>query len=166
MDNDRRQRALEEEAQREELLRLFHEILDMEDKAIITEEFRDISNNDMHIIEAIGIGEPRSMGAVARDLSVTVGTLTIAINGLVKKFYVRRERSQKDRRVVLISLLEKGERAYYHHKEYHERMLSAALYGLNAEQRAGLIQSVSNLDQFFRSCLEQRKEDTANSKSS
>ena len=37
------------------LVRLFNEIMDREEKAIITEEFKDISNNDMHIIEAIGI---------------------------------------------------------------------------------------------------------------
>ena len=90
------------------LVKLFNEIMNIEEKAIITEEFKDISNNDMHIIEAIGLDEPRSMSSVAKDLSVTVGTLTIAINNLVKKAYVKRVRSEKDRRVVLISLTEKG----------------------------------------------------------
>ena len=80
------------------LVNLFREIMDVEEKAIITDEFRDITNNDMHVIEAIGQAAPRNMSAVARDLSVTVGTLTIAVNSLVKKGYVRRERSQKDRR--------------------------------------------------------------------
>ena len=83
------------------LVKLFNEIMNIEEKAIITEEFKDISNNDMHIIEAIGLDEPRSMSSVAKDLSVTVGTLTIAINNLVKKAYVKRVRSEKDRRVVL-----------------------------------------------------------------
>ena len=36
------------------LVKTFHEILELEEKAIITDEFSDISNNDMHIIEAIG----------------------------------------------------------------------------------------------------------------
>ena len=67
------------------LVKLFNEIMNIEEKAIITEEFKDISNNDMHIIEAIGLDEPRSMSSVAKDLSVTVGTLTIAINNLVKR---------------------------------------------------------------------------------
>ena len=43
------------------LVKLFNEIMNIEEKAIITEEFKDISNNDMHIIEAIGLDEPRSM---------------------------------------------------------------------------------------------------------
>ena len=36
------------------LVKLFQEILDIERKALITSEFKDISVNDMHIIEAIG----------------------------------------------------------------------------------------------------------------
>ena len=47
------------------------------------------------------------MSAVAKSLSVTVGTLTIAMNHLVKKGYVERRRSEEDRRVVLVSLSEK-----------------------------------------------------------
>ena len=37
------------------LVRLFRSIMDVEEKAIITREFQDITNNDMHVIEAIGI---------------------------------------------------------------------------------------------------------------
>ena len=43
-----------------------------EGKAIITEKFKDISNNDMHIIEAVGIQEPKSVSTIARSLGVTV----------------------------------------------------------------------------------------------
>ena len=38
------------------LVNLFNEILKLEEEAIITDEFKDITNNDMHIIEAIGLG--------------------------------------------------------------------------------------------------------------
>ena len=34
------------------LVRLFRNIMDIEEKAIITQEFQDITNNDMHVIEA------------------------------------------------------------------------------------------------------------------
>ena len=67
------------------LVGLFREIMDIEGKAIITEEFKDITNNDMHVIEAIGVQEPRNMSSIARAMDVTVGTLTIAMNSLVKK---------------------------------------------------------------------------------
>ena len=70
------------------LVRLFRSIMDVEEKAIITQEFQDITNNDMHVIEAIGMGTPKNMSSIAKELSVTVGTLTIAMNSLVKKGYV------------------------------------------------------------------------------
>ena len=64
------------------LVNLFNEIMDIEERALITPEYKDISVNDMHVIEAVGIRNPRSMSAIAKDLSVTVGTLTIAVNHL------------------------------------------------------------------------------------
>lgn len=134
----------------EVLVKLFNEIMQIEEKAIITEEFKDISNNDMHIIEAIGKEEPKNMSTIAKSLSVTVGTLTIAINNLVKKGYVNRVRSEEDRRVVLISLSEKGVRAYEHHKSFHEEMVEATLEGLNDSETEVLVRALQNLSNFFK----------------
>lgn len=55
------------------LVNLFNDLMDIEDKCLITGEFRNISNNDMHVIEAIGIEEPRNMSEVARRLNITTG---------------------------------------------------------------------------------------------
>ena len=134
----------------EVLVKLFNEIMHIEEKAIITEEFKDISNNDMHIIEAIGKEEPKNMSTIAKSLSVTVGTLTIAINNLVKKGYVSRVRSEEDRRVGLISLSEKGDKAYDHHKRFHEEMVEATLEGLNKSETEVLVRALQNLSNFFK----------------
>lgn len=133
------------------LVRLFQEILDVESKALITSEFKDISVNDMHIIEAIGEKEPKNMSTVAKIMSVTVGTLTIAINSLVKKGYVHRERSEEDRRVVLISLTEKGRKANAHHQKFHDGMIQAVLKDLDEDQQKILVKSLMNLRGFFDS---------------
>ena len=133
------------------LVNLFQEIMDIEEKALITAEFKNISVNDMHIIEAIGTGEPKNMSTVAKLMSVTVGTLTIAINNLVKKGYVSRVRSEEDRRVVLIFLPEKGKRAYQHHREFHDGMVKALVEGLDEGQQKILVKSLLNLRTFFDS---------------
>lgn len=133
------------------LVNLFQEIMDIEEKALITAEFKNISLNDMHIIEAIGTGEPKNMSTVAKLMSVTVGTLTIAINNLVKKGYVSRVRSEEDRRVVLIFLTEKGKRAYQHHREFHDGMVKALVEGLDEGQQKILVKSLLNLRTFFDS---------------
>lgn len=48
-----------EETLNDLLVKLFKDILEIEAKSLITEEFKDISYNDMHIIEAVGIDEPQ-----------------------------------------------------------------------------------------------------------
>lgn len=132
------------------LVRLFRSIMDVEEKAIITQEFQDITNNDMHVIEAIGVGEPKNMSTIAKLLSVTVGTLTIAMNSLVKKGYVIRERGKEDRRVVYISLSEKGLRAYRHHEEFHRQMIEAVLENLTEDETESLVKALAKLERWFR----------------
>lgn len=138
----------------EVLVRLFRDIMDIEQKAIITSEFEDITNNDMHVIEAIGIGEPKNMSSIARELSVTVGTLTIAMNSLVKKGYVERTRGKEDRRVVYISLSDKGRKAYEHHAQFHREMISSITDDLTKEELEALVKALTKLNFWFRSCKE------------
>ncbi len=137
------------------LVKLFNEIMDIEERALITSEYKDVSVNDMHVIEAVGTGSPRNMSAVAKSLSVTVGTLTIAMNNLVKKGYVNRVRSEKDRRVVLVSLSEKGEKAYHHHRMFHEKMVLSVLEGLDREETEALTKALVKLQNFFRNYIDE-----------
>ena len=90
------------------------------------------------------------MSSVAKTLSVTVGTLTIAINSLVKKGYVERVRSEEDRRVVLISLTAKGKKAFAHHKKFHDDMIRNVLEGLSDEEQVVLQKSLGNLVGYFQ----------------
>ena len=126
------------------LVKLFRDVMDLEEQAIITQEFQDITNNDMHVIQAIG------MSMIAKELSVTVGTLTIAMNSLVKKGYVTRERGKEDRRVVYISLSEKGRHAYEHHKQFHHDMIEAILQDLTPDETESLVKALAKLNLWFR----------------
>lgn len=132
------------------LVELFNEILNIEEKALITEEFQDISVTDMHIIEAIGVGEPKTMSEVSHALSVTMGTLTIGVNGLVKKGYAVRIRGEKDRRVVYASLTDKGRAAYLHHMRFHREMIHAVIDSVNEEEASVLTRALNNLSMFFK----------------
>lgn len=135
----------------EVLVRLFRDIMDIEQQAIITQEFNNITNNDMHVIEAIGIGAPKNMSAIAKELSVTVGTLTIAMNSLVKKGYVTRQRGNEDRRVVYISLSEKGKEAYEHHARFHQEMIAKVMEILSENEIEVLTKALTKLNEWFRS---------------
>lgn len=129
----------------------FNEILELEEKAIITREFSDISNNDMHIIEAIGDGDGHRMSDVARKLRVTVGSLTTSMNALVRKGYVERERSETDRRVVTVRLLDKGHAAYRHHEKFHNEMTETLIDQLTEQQLDAWVTTIDVLTKFFAS---------------
>ncbi len=131
------------------LVSLFNDLIDIEEKALIVDEFKDISINDMHIIEAIGTGEPKNMSTVAKAIDVTVGTLTIGINGLVKKGYVIRERGTADRRVVYISLTDKGLRAYRHHEQFHKNMALSIMDRLDEDEAVVLVRSLNKMTDYF-----------------
>lgn len=139
------------------LVNLFNNVMDTEAKAIITEEFKDISNNDMHIIEAIGIEDPRKMSEIAKRLDVTVGTLTINMNNLENKNYIIRERSKTDKRVVLVTLTEKGRKAFFHHRDFHKHMIQSLVKDLDEDETKILIKCLQSLDKFFEKSMDKKK---------
>lgn len=132
------------------LVNLFNEIWKLEEDAIITEEFKDITNNDMHIIEAVGFSGENTMSMVAKKMGITAGSLTTAVNGLVNKKYVTRQRSEQDRRVIFLRLTEKGGRAYEHHQEYHRQMTDAVIGTLEENEIPVLVKTLKGLSEFFR----------------
>jgi len=128
---------------------LFRDINNIEERQIKTGEFSNLTLNDMHVINAIGTGKAKNMSSVAKALNVTMGTLTIAVNGLVKKGFVDRVRSEEDRRVVLVSLTARGKKAYSRHEKFHAEMIDAIVKQLSMEEKEILAKSLDNLNEFF-----------------
>ncbi|MCI7104499.1 MAG: winged helix DNA-binding protein [Lachnobacterium sp.] len=138
-----------EETLNELLVKLFKDILEIEAKSLITEEFKDITYNDMHIIEAVGIDEPRNMKTVAKLMSVTTGTLTKAMDALCEKGYVVRERSTKDKRVIKLRLTDKGKSAYYHHEQFHRQMIKNIASEMSEQETEVLIYALAKMVDYF-----------------
>ena len=132
------------------LVDTFKDILEIERKSLQTGNFSDVSVTEIHTIEAIGVDNIKSMSQVASKLHITVGTLTIAINHLVKKSYVERMKTQRDRRVVQVKLTKKGELAYTNHEKFHLDMVNEIIEGLSHEEEGIFIKSLGKLNLFFK----------------
>jgi DNA-binding MarR family transcriptional regulator len=130
-------------------VKLFRNINAIEETAIRTDEYIDVTTNDMHVMEAIGPKGCKNMTTVAKMLAVTTGTLTISMNSLVKKGYVNRIRSEEDRRVVLVSLTEKGQKAFFHHQKFHQEMIDSIVGELDEAEKQVLAKALGNLYEFF-----------------
>lgn len=131
------------------LVQLFYSSNKIEERFLTTGEFKDLTVNDMHVIHAIGMNRQQNMSSLAKVVGVTVGTLTIGMNALVRKGYVNRVRSEKDKRVVLISLTEKGVLAYQRHEAFHRKIIEAIQSSLNEEQCKILIEALTSLARGF-----------------
>jgi DNA-binding MarR family transcriptional regulator len=94
--------------------------------------------------------KPRNMSEVAGDLKITLGTLTTAINKLIKKGYVDRQRIEEDRRVVQVQLTKKGKLAYRLHEKFHSDMIKDVVKGLDPAHEEILIESLNQLATFFK----------------
>ena len=140
------------------LVRIFKDIMEIEGRCLVTDEFVDLTYNDFHIIEAIGTAEPKSMSTVAKLMKVTTDTLTKAMDGLTEKGYVIRERSKQDKRVVWVYLTDKGKAAYKHHEEFHWRMIDHVKDGLGDQEITVLIYSLAKLVDFFQQVYEPENE--------
>ena len=149
-----------EETLNELLVKLFKDILEIEAKSLITEEFKDITYNDMHIIEEVGVDEPRNMKTVAKLMSVTTGTLTKAMDALCDKGYVVRERSTKDKRVIKLRLTDKGKSAYYHHEQFHRQMIKNIASEMTEQETEILIYALAKLVDYFHLNYYDTKEDS------
>lgn len=133
------------------LVDTFNDILEIEQKALRSGVFKDLSVAEIHTIEAIGMYKKRTMTEVACQLDITLGTLTTAINHLVRKGYVVRTRSEEDRRIVYIQLTKRGKLAYRVHGKFHMDMVRATIEGLTEEEEEVLVKSLEKLNVFFKS---------------
>ncbi len=132
------------------LVKLFNDILKIEEKYLCRGDFNNLTMSEFHIIENIGLGEGKTMSETAKALRITSGTLTTGIDNLVKKSYVFRKRSTEDRRKVLIKLTEKGVKAYNSHYKFHEEMVADTLQQIPRDEEAVLIRALFNVDKYFK----------------
>ena len=140
------------------LVQLFNDILQIEENAMNNTEFKDLSITEIHTIEAIGKEGNRTMGEIANDLRITVGTLTTAINRLIKKGYVERKRIEEDRRVVVVYLTESGKKVFDEHTLFHKEMIDEVAKNFEDYELKVLTKALSKVSEFFEDKYQDLKE--------
>jgi len=76
--------------------------------------------------------------------------LTVAINTLFQKGYVRRYPDPLDRRKVLISLEQKAKDVLEVHKAFHKRMIDSIYVDLKLDEDEVLIKTLRNVSEYFK----------------
>ena len=148
--------AAQGEAQKlkQQLLSIFNMVMKTEEQAMKeTAEGSELSVSEIHTLVAVGRKSPKTMSTIAQDLLINVSTLSIAINKLEKKGFVMRVRDDSDRRIVRISLTEKGRDALAKHEQFYYRIVDEAIRDMDSDQKRLLVRSVGHMLDFFSSQL-------------
>lgn len=106
----------------------------------------DLTVSEAHAIEILGQYGQMNMKTLAEKLGVTTGTTTVAVDRLERKEYASRSALKADRRVSLIALTEKGQRAFDEHHRYHTQLteqILAVLADEESEQLYAILQKLN-----------------------
>nr|WP_269207153.1 MarR family transcriptional regulator [Streptococcus equi] len=121
----------------------------IEEMSLKTSQFNDVSLKEMHTIEIIGKYQQVTPSDIARELMVTLGTVTTSLNKLELKGYIERTRSSVDRRVVYLSLTKKGRLLNRLHAKFHKNMVGHVVADMNEDEMQALLRGLGNLHQFL-----------------
>ena len=72
----------------------------------------ELSLQELRVIEYLGDYGPQMMRELAEYMLLAVNSLTTMVDNLERKNFVRRQRSEEDRRVVHVELTDTGREAY------------------------------------------------------
>jgi len=138
----------------------FWSVLKIEEQAANMAAQGDLTISELHMLEAVSRGEEqgRSISALAADLKITLSSVTIAVNKLLKKGYVEKIRSEQDGRQVLVKLTKLGRKVNAGHLYFHENMVRNVSEGMSEEEKEILVRAMKNLNRFFKRKLETRPE--------
>lgn len=140
----------EEVEMAERLVRIFENVILSEEQSLQKGYFKDLSIAEMHTLDAIGPYDARTMTETASLLGITVGTLTVSIDRLVKKGYVVRNRDVNDRRIVRISLTKNGKLACRMHGKFHRILARHILEPYNDQEQEILFGMVDEIDKYLQ----------------
>lgn len=131
------------------LTSIFNNVLIIEETSLRSSRFSDVSLKEMHTIDVIGENKDCTPSHIARELMVTLGTVTTSLNNLERKGYVERTRSTKDRRVVHLSLTRQGRLLYRLHKRFHDSMVRHVTEGMDEVEYQVMKKGLLKLHQFL-----------------
>lgn len=133
----------------QEMVEVFAGILKKENEFIVDKCGFDLSMTEIHTIAVIGKNRLLMMSELAGQLQVTMGTLTVMMNNLVKKGFAERYKSEEDRRIVKVGLTERGRQICDIHELFHENLVDALLGDFDEKGQAVVSQALQNLQAFI-----------------
>ena len=141
-----------EEQLNEVIVDTYRSILRVEENILKRSDQTDLSISEIHMLEAVGKGKDRrrTISELAEVLNITLPSVTVAINKLMKKGYVEKVRGEEDGRIVYVSLTRQGRRIDSAHRYFHESMVRSIIRDMTESEMQALYKGVMKLDTFLK----------------
>ncbi|WP_164918981.1 MULTISPECIES: MarR family winged helix-turn-helix transcriptional regulator [Acutalibacteraceae] len=133
------------------LVDTFRSILKVEEDTLRSTKI-DLSISELHLLEAVGKNreQGRTISELAQELDITLPSVTVAINKLLKKGYVQKKKSGEDARMVYVILTKQGSKVDHAHRYFHRQMVRQVSSGFSEEEKQILARGIFKLDAFFK----------------
>ncbi len=140
----------------EMLVEVFDRIEIMEKQIMANEGTRDLTIGEMHLLGTVAKGGDGgcSISDIAKEQHITMPSATVAINKLVKKGYVQKNKAIHDARQVAVTLTRKGSKINAGHQYFHENMVRNFTKELNEDEKAVLFTSIGKLNDYLEHKIE------------
>lgn len=132
------------------LVEIYDDVNHIEEYSIKQGAFSDLSITEIHTVEAVGLYGSKTMSEISAELEITMGTLTTAVDKLIRKGYLERNRSDSDRRIVNVSLTQRGKLAYRIHEKFHMDMVKAVMSDFTPEEEEILLNALRKLNSHLK----------------
>lgn len=99
----------------------------------------NLNMQQLNVLNVIGDSATCTMGEIATRVSLSLSSVTVIVNKLVKLGLVKRLRDRKDRRIVFGSLTTEGKDIYAVQIKHMNEMIHKMLTALSDNEQAGLL---------------------------
>ncbi len=136
------------------LVKSYNSLMRAEEKALATGDFSNLSAKEIHCIAAVCDAVDRgdsTAKAIAKELDITQGSLTVCVTVLEHKGYLNREKRQGDKRQVFIVPTDKGIALNEKYREFQSTIVEQVEEELPEEQFDKLEKVLAKITSFLKS---------------
>lgn len=133
------------------LERTYYSVLQIEEHMVKGAKSLNLSIGEIHLIEAIAKGKAdgKTISKLSEMQNISLPSVTLAINKLVRKGYVIKTKSPQDGRVVNVTLTKRGQKVNNVHQHFHKRMIASVTDALSQEELDSMVKGIVKLNEFL-----------------
>lgn len=129
----------------------FSTICKIEEAWLSTDETGKLSINEWHLIACIGRGGEAGLkiSEISKQMCITLASVTVAVNKLVKKGWVEKIKGTEDAREVFARLTREGRKIENAHNVFHCRLTKSVSEEMTYDEKKILVNAIQKIKVFF-----------------